>query len=148
MIGLFGYDRPEVSGIMEGYPAEEAGLMPGDVITELNGHNILIYRDITAYIMTHEGKELRLTYERDGEKADTVIVPKYSADAGRYLIGITGGAYPRCPVKTDRAVPKGKLLDIMKELNQVELTSPVAIGQVALQNAAGTGASVVVTKDL
>lgn len=93
VIGLFGYDRPEVSGIMEGYPAEEAGLMPGDAITELNGHNILIYRDITAYIMTHEGKDLRLTYERDGEKADTVIVPKYSADAGRYLIGITGGAY-------------------------------------------------------
>ena len=46
------------------------------------------------------------------------------------------------------AYPKGKLLDIMKELNGVELASPVAIGQVALKDAAGTGANVVVTKAL
>ena len=63
-------------------------------------------------------------------------------------VRLSGGAYRRCPVKTDRAVPKGKLLDIMKELNGVELTSPVAIGQIALKDAAGTGANVVVTKAL
>ena len=61
VIGLFGYDRPEVSQIMEGYPAQEAGLMPGDTITGINGHRVLIYRDITAYIMTHTGKELDIT---------------------------------------------------------------------------------------
>ena len=63
-------------------------------------------------------------------------------------VRLTGGAYRRCPVKTDKAVPKGKLLDIMKELNGVELASPVTIGQVVLKNAAGTGADVVVTKAL
>ena len=63
-------------------------------------------------------------------------------------VRLSGGAYRRCPVKTDRAVPKGKLLDIMKELNGVELASPVAIGQIALKDAAGTGANVVVTKAL
>ena len=63
-------------------------------------------------------------------------------------VRITGGAYPRCPVKTDRAVPKAKLMDIMKELNGVTLSSPVEIGQVVLRNAAGTGAGVVVTKAL
>ena len=93
VIGLFGYDRPEVSQIMEGYPAQEAGLMPGDTITGINGHRVLIYRDITAYIMTHTGKELDITYERNGEAGRTVITPKYSQDAGRYLIGITGGGY-------------------------------------------------------
>ena len=63
-------------------------------------------------------------------------------------VKLTGGAYRRCPVKTDKAVPKGKLLDIMEELNGVELASPVSIGQVALKDAAGTGANVVVTKAL
>ena len=63
-------------------------------------------------------------------------------------VRLSGGAYRRCPVKTDRAVPKGKLLDIMKELNGVELASPVTIGQIALKDAAGTGANVVVTKAL
>ena len=63
-------------------------------------------------------------------------------------VHLTGGAYRRCPVKTEKAVPKGKLLDIMKELNHVEVASPVSIGQVVLTNAAGTGVNVVVTKSL
>ncbi len=63
-------------------------------------------------------------------------------------VRLSGGAYRRCPVKTEKAVPKGKLLDIMKELNRVEVASPVSIGQVVLTDAAGTGVNVVVTKSL
>ncbi len=63
-------------------------------------------------------------------------------------VRLSGGAYRRCPVKTEKAVPKGKLLDIMKELNHVEVASPVSIGQVVLADAAGTGVNVVVTKSL
>ena len=63
-------------------------------------------------------------------------------------VRLSGGAYRRCPVKTEKAVPKGKLLDIMKELNHVEVASPGSIGQVVLTNAAGTGVNVVVTKSL
>ena len=63
-------------------------------------------------------------------------------------VHLSGGAYRRCPVKTEKAVPKGKLLDIMKELNHVEVASPVSIGQVVLTDAAGTGVNVVVTKSL
>ena len=63
-------------------------------------------------------------------------------------VRLNGGLYRRCPVKTEKAVPKGKLLEIMRELNTVELTSPVQIGQVALENAAGTGVNVIVTKAL
>lgn len=63
-------------------------------------------------------------------------------------VKLTGGIYRRCPVKTDRAVPKGKLMEIMRALNSVELISPVRIGQIALENAAGTGVNVIVTKNL
>ena len=63
-------------------------------------------------------------------------------------VRLSGGAYRRCPVKTEKAVPKGKLMDIMKELNHVEVASPVSIGQVVLTDAAGTGVNVVVTKSL
>lgn len=63
-------------------------------------------------------------------------------------VRLSGGAYRRCPVKTEKAVPKGKLLDIMKELNHVEVASPVSIGQVVLTDAAGTSVNVVVTKSL
>ena len=63
-------------------------------------------------------------------------------------VRLTGGAYRRCPVKTDAAVPKGRLMDVMRALNEVEIQSPVSIGQVVLADVAGTGANVVVTKAL
>lgn len=63
-------------------------------------------------------------------------------------VKLTGGVYRRCPVKTDAAVPKAKLMEIMGLLNDVELKSPVSIGQIVVKDAAGTGANVVVTKNL
>ena len=63
-------------------------------------------------------------------------------------VKIEGALYRRCPVKTDGVVPKGKLMEVMQLLNAVELKSPVKIGQVVIENVAGTDANVVVTKDL
>ena len=63
-------------------------------------------------------------------------------------VRLEGGLYRRCPVKTDRAVPKRLLMDIMRDLNGVSLRSPVRAGQIVLANAAGTDANVIVTKNL
>ena len=59
-----------------------------------------------------------------------------------------GGRYPRCPVKTDRAVPKELILSVMGALNGVELAAPVRTGQVVLENVCDTGANVVATRNL
>ncbi len=60
----------------------------------------------------------------------------------------TGGAHPRCPVKTDRPVPKGKMMDVMAALEGVALASPVHSGDIVIANVCGTGADVVATRDL
>ena len=59
-----------------------------------------------------------------------------------------GGRYPRCPVKTDRPVPKERIFDVMRALDGVELAAPVRTGQVVLENVCGTGADVVATRNL
>ena len=59
-----------------------------------------------------------------------------------------GGLYPRCPVKTDKAVPKELMFRVMEALEGVTLTAPVAVGQVVVENVCGTGADVVATRDL
>lgn len=61
---------------------------------------------------------------------------------------INGAMYRRCPVKSDRPIAKGLLLDIMKKLNVLELKSPVHIGDIVLENCDGKGANIIVTKDL
>ena len=59
-----------------------------------------------------------------------------------------GGLYPRCPVKTDRAIPKELMFQVMEALEAVTLAAPVAVGVVVIENVCGTGANVVTTRTL
>ena len=59
-----------------------------------------------------------------------------------------GGVHPRCPVKTNRAIPKALMFRVMEALEGVTLTAPVHVGDVAVKNVCGTGADVVVTRDM
>ena len=93
IVGLTGYQPATVMEVMDGYPAKEAGLLSGDLITEINGRNIHSKDDITLYIQTHAGKTITVEYKRaDGnggvERRSAVIVPQYSEEDGGYLMGV------------------------------------------------------------
>lgn len=85
-----GYDLPVLTDVSEGYAAEEAGLKAGDTIVKLGNKRIHFYRDISAYGMYHAGETVEVTYERDGERYTTTLVPKYDEELGRYLYGFVG----------------------------------------------------------
>ena len=88
LLSLTGVDRPVISGVMEGYPAEAAGMQSGDEIVKLNGMNIHFYREIPVYLRLHSGEDIEVTYERDGERYQTLISPQENPEDGRSLIGI------------------------------------------------------------
>ena len=60
----------------------------------------------------------------------------------------TGGTHPRCPVKTDRPIPKERIFDVMEALEGVSLAAPVSVGQVVIENVCGTGANIVATRGM
>lgn len=60
----------------------------------------------------------------------------------------TGGAHPRCPVKTSAPVPKDQVFAVAAALDAVELAAPVRIGQIVIRDVCGTGADIVATKNL
>ncbi len=91
VVGSIGYDPPVVNEVIEGFPAEEAGLQSGDEIISINNKSITIYRDISLYMLLNESKEAFITYERDGNIYNTTVTPKYDKETGRYLFGIVGG---------------------------------------------------------
>ena len=53
-----------------------------------------------------------------------------------------------CSVKTDKAIPKGKIFEIMDALKEIRLSAPVHIGDVVVENVCGTGANWIATKDM
>ena len=56
--------------------------------------------------------------------------------------------YNRLPVKTDGEIPKGKIFDIMKEINKVTVTSPVKMGDVIIKNVCDTGIDIVASRSM
>lgn len=88
LIGMLGIDKPVVTDVMEGYPAEEAGLTENDTIVKLNHKPIHFARELRLYLALHGKKELTVTYLRDGEKHETTLVPRYDAEQDTYLLGI------------------------------------------------------------
>lgn len=91
LMGCVGYDKPVLSGVMEGYPAEEAGIEAGDTIVKLNHKSIHFWREINFYLYSHPGEELKVTYEREGERYETTLTPKYDEENGAYYAGFYGG---------------------------------------------------------
>lgn len=87
LIGCIGFDIPKISGVVEGYAAEEAGLQANDVITEINGKNIYFYREVSNYTLFHPGEPMEIVYERDGAEHETTLIPKYVEEENRYLYG-------------------------------------------------------------
>ena len=59
----------EIMEVIEGSPAEDAGLETGDVITEVNGEAVTATTPLDVLIGQHEpGDRVRLTILRDGDE--------------------------------------------------------------------------------
>ena len=103
IVGNIGYDAPVIGGIMEGYPAETAGLQAGDVIVRMNGEKINLYREVSLYVQLHQGETVKMVYERDGKTETVTIEPKRS-ESGAFLMGISSSG----------ARTKGNALDTIR----------------------------------
>ena len=53
---------------------------------------------------------------------------------------------PRCPVKTNGAIPKGKIFEAMELLDSIVLETPVELGKVVVPNLFDTGIDFVTCK--
>ena len=56
-------------------PAHEAGLLPGDTITSFDGRAVTSWAELSGWIRDAAGREVPLTYQRDGEEYRTAITP-------------------------------------------------------------------------
>ncbi len=63
-------------------------------------------------------------------------------------VRVKGGIHPLVPVYTAQAFPKPRLFELLDALRQVELEAPVAMGQVVLANALGTGIDILASREM
>ena len=63
-------------------------------------------------------------------------------------VKVAGGNIAMVSVKTKDAIPKELIFDCLEELNKVQLTAPVHIGDVVVANVCGCGVDVIATKEI
>jgi regulator of sigma E protease len=85
------FNVPKVDSLIPGYPAEAAGLMPGDRITKVNGKSVGVAEDVSRLINEKPGDAARLTLNRDGETVELTVTPMFDEASGRYLVGFNIG---------------------------------------------------------
>ena len=102
-----------------------------------------------------------LTVEMEGNEVKSVegnTCPRGDAYAKKELtnptrivtstVRVAGGKLAMVSVKTQSDIPKGKIFDCVKALKDVEVVAPVKIGDVIVENVAGTGVNVIATKNV
>lgn len=68
--------EPVVTHVMAESAAEEAGILPGDIVRQINGNDIESFTDIPRITGPMHGLELTMTLERKGKLLDVVVTPK------------------------------------------------------------------------
>ena len=76
-----------IGQLMPGWPAEEGGLRPGDVIAAINGEAMDSGQEVIDTIHRQPNTDLRLTVERDGQRFDVTVRSRLDARQNIGLIG-------------------------------------------------------------
>ena len=82
---------PVVGSVLEGGPADRAGLRSGDTIVTVDGKTVKSWQDVWLPIMESPEEEVAIRYERGGEESTTVVVPEKES---KYEFG-DAGFFPR-----------------------------------------------------
>ncbi|MBR1757888.1 MAG: DUF1667 domain-containing protein [Lachnospiraceae bacterium] len=61
-------------------------------------------------------------------------------------VRVHGGRLAAVPVKTASDIPKEKIFDVMEVLRGIDVNAPVHLGDVVVENVAGTGVAIVATR--
>ena len=63
-------------------------------------------------------------------------------------VKIIGTTINRLPVKTDKPISKKLMFDVMKLLDDVQVTSPIKRGTIIIENVLGTDVNIIACRDM
>lgn len=140
-----GADRPIIAQVDASYPAEQAGMRAGDVITKINGKSVHLFRDVTTYNQLHQNQPIDLTYERNGKEKTVHLKPQMDEELRMYRFGFSGGAYEKMNF-IDTAKYSGYVVKYWISTTMESLKLLVT-GQVSVKNLTGPVGIVDVVQD-
>jgi regulator of sigma E protease len=106
IIGVPDTSKVQIVDVAPNSPAERAGMLPGDLILEINGEEINSGDELHELIYSNLEQPIAITFERDGEAAELVTTPRENPPENEGAVGIVIGN-PTNPVSPLTAIPGG-----------------------------------------
>ena len=149
-LGIDPFIPAGVGSLMPGYPAEVAGLRPGDRIVAVDGEKVVQWWEMSEKISARPEQEIEIRWVRDGVELSAQIAPR-AVEVEDKTVGRIGIGMPmdRTPVGIGKAVRRsgselmrftGAIFMFIHRLVSGQesgraLAGPVAIAQMAGQSA-------------
>jgi len=134
------FSTTTVDTIVEGSAGQKAGIIAGDKIYAIDGKRMHVKDDITEYLRTQKGDEVRITVLRNGEKIDFNLVPdqeKYGYTGIEFVED--GESYTNeisyLSVDSPAVLAGLQEHDKIIGINNIDTTDPVEISMIAYENA-------------
>lgn len=87
MVSMIQINLPVIR-VMETGPAVEAGLQTGDKIISLNEEKVYLFEEMMLFNRVNGGREVKIVFERDGQRMETTLQPEYNEEAAAYMFGV------------------------------------------------------------
>jgi len=141
---------PVIGQVMAGFPAEKAGIKPGDRITEINGAPVSTWENMAAIIHNFPEQEVKLKITRGSEMVFLEVKPRKDSSTGLGLVGIVPSIDIEKVGFGEAVYLSGKMCvfqsvftlkylgDKLVHLQKPEVAGPIGVMQI-LANAAKTG---------
>lgn len=140
-VGLFTmqgqpYTSPIVGEVLEGSPAAEAGLKPGDIVKKIGNAEITRFEEIRREVSASRTDALPIVVERDGAELTLSVAPKIAEVKDRFgavhkvsQIGVKAQAGKMEYRKLGFGASVGAAVN---EMNSMVVTTLKAIGQIIM----------------
>lgn len=148
--GMWPYYELTVDSTVEGFPAEEKGIKPGDRITSIDGESISEWGQLLQLVTGGQGEELEIAWMRDGKEFSKKIKPIKDEENAQGQIGVMFkrkeiirkyGLTESCVVGVHKTVVNVKRIYltirgfISKKISTKALGGPVLIAQASYASA-------------
>lgn len=78
----------QITGVLPGSPAEEAGLQPGDRLVSIDGEPVVTSETVIRAVRAAGERPVELTVSRRGGRIDMAVTPRWDPDRGNLMLGV------------------------------------------------------------
>ena len=124
----------QVGEVQAGSAAEEAGLLPGDLILAVEGEELESFEELQGIVRDAPGRALEMQIRRDGEQLDVSVTPRQTELEDRFgqthrigLIGIS-----RSGIEFQRSSPVLALYEGVAETARLVIGTLDALGEMVV----------------